>query len=243
MLRLITRFRLHIQNNLAWLCFPVLYFGVFLWLKFWGYRIKNQKKIRQQFRQLPKHQPLLICANHLTYVDSLIIAFALGNFFDYWRHFSRFPWNLPKKLNVKTCWYYPLVCYLGKCIGLSPEPQEARKTMQSVNYLLSKQQSFLIFPEGTRSDSGRVNTEHYTYGIGDLLQTVPDALILAIYCRGEHQKTKSKLPKKGECFDVLLKHCQIETKLQGRRASKDLASQIIEALSQLEADYFANANR
>src|SRR5262245_4404307 len=51
-----------------------------LWLGF-GYEVVGIERLRARYRQLRNESdaPLLICANHLTMIDSAIIAWALGS--------------------------------------------------------------------------------------------------------------------------------------------------------------------
>src|SRR5688572_12317933 len=61
-----------------------------------GYRIEDIKALRKQFREITKEKkPLLICANHLTFIDSALLIWAFSSNFGYTFSFRRFPWNLP----------------------------------------------------------------------------------------------------------------------------------------------------
>jgi len=46
-----------------------------------GWRIENVRELRERYRRLraESRAPLLVCANHLTLVDSFLVAWALGS--------------------------------------------------------------------------------------------------------------------------------------------------------------------
>ncbi len=52
----------------------------FILLVLMGYRIRNVAGVRTRYRALVKQsgRPLLICPNHLTMMDSAVVAWALG---------------------------------------------------------------------------------------------------------------------------------------------------------------------
>ena len=53
----------------------------------------------------------------------------------------------------------------------------------------------MIFPEGTRSRTGRIDTENFSYGAGRLIEHIPECQVLCIYLRGDKQNTYSSIPK------------------------------------------------
>ncbi|MEO8849787.1 MAG: hypothetical protein ABI440_14305, partial [Casimicrobiaceae bacterium] len=59
------------------------------------------QRIRIEYRALRAANPgpLLICSNHLTLIDSIIQAVLLGSIWDYLKHPSALPWNLPEAKN------------------------------------------------------------------------------------------------------------------------------------------------
>jgi hypothetical protein len=65
------------------------------------YHVRDVAQVRTRYRALVKEsdRPLLICPNHLTMMDSAIIAWALGGSWWYLFHYSRIPWNLPEYNN------------------------------------------------------------------------------------------------------------------------------------------------
>lgn len=239
-MRLKSRFLLNLQILFGFLFFPLLYGGIVLFMKKNAYRIKNLKAIRQQYRLMIKgnQSPQVICANHLTYVDSILIAYALGDFKTLFFNFRHLPWNLPKKSNVSACWYYPLLCYLGKCLQLPKDIKGARKVLDKTLWLLDNKQTILLFPEGTRSDAGIIQAEKVGYGVGELIDALSHKQALLIYLRGEDEDSKSKYPKKNQDFYMRLELTAFEVCETGRRARRQIAQDVISNLKQLEDEYF-----
>ena len=82
-----------------------------------GYRVENLHAIRQVCRrEFQRHEgPWLICANHLTVADSLILSYAMLSLTAHWRFYRWIPWNLPERNNFRNP-FLVLLCYLSKCI-------------------------------------------------------------------------------------------------------------------------------
>lgn len=236
------RWLLALQKAIAYICFPILYFLVVLWMKYiQNYRIKDLKGVRRQFQQISQQNSsgLLICPNHLTYIDSLLLVWAFSSPWSYMAHFRTMCWNLPNARNVQESLLYRIICYLGKCILIDEDPELAQQTMHKAAYLLHHGQYVMIFPEGHRSTNGRVDTENYIYGVGKLHMDSHLNQVLCVYLRGDEQKIATKMPTRGERFNISMKLQTIDNEQQGRRAMRAAASQIITTLDQMEANYFA----
>ena len=96
----------------------------------------------------------------------------------------------------------------------------------------------MIFPEGGRSRIGRVDTENFSYGVGSILQEYPEARVLCVFFRGRQQMDFSTLPARGDEFYVDLRLLRPESKDQGLRGARDISTQIIQALAEMEKEYF-----
>ncbi len=240
--------KLFIQKIFSYLSLFILYpLGFFFFLFIFKYRIKNLKSLRKEFKAITNRVkgPLLICPNHLTYIDSLILFNIFGSFWHYLFHFRTYAWNFPTLKNMKNNWFYLLICYLGKAqiIDRQGSPEKIKKSMEKANYLLAHGDYIVIFPEGTRSKSGRVDTENFVYGVGNLLMNVPEAKTLCVYLRGDSQKVASNYPARGENFYCQLRLIKPVTVHNGMRAARDLSTQIIQTLSQMETEYFSSSTR
>lgn len=237
------RLKLGRQRLIGLLAFPLL--GgllVFIMRVCMWYRVPNLGKLRKRVRQLigQKRTPILVCANHLTKVDSAIIEWTLASNWTYFFKFWMFPWSMPDKRNYEANPLLRSICYLMKCVPIvrGAAADETKRTMDKLRYLLTQNESLFIFPEGTRSQDGRLNTKDFTYGAGRLCQSVEGTRVLCIYQRGQNQTSSSSMPRWGEKFytDVALIEPKSESK--GLRAARDISAQIIDTLHDMEKKYF-----
>jgi 1-acyl-sn-glycerol-3-phosphate acyltransferase len=239
----IDRLGLRVQEALSQAVSPITYGALAAWMTFGRrYRIQELRRVREEFMaQTGKERgPLLICANHLTLIDSLVIQWALASSWHFaWRR-DVFAWNLPDRQNLATFWWWRVLGYLGKCIPVIRKgtPEQARQTLDKVTWLLARGQSVMVFPEGGRSRVGRVDRENVTYGVGQILQAVPGTRVLCVFLRGRRQEAFSDYPARGETFVVRLKRIAPSTVLAGMRGARDLAVQIVGQLSEMESHYF-----
>jgi 1-acyl-sn-glycerol-3-phosphate acyltransferase len=240
------RLGLRVQEVLSQALILVTYYGFVGWLRYRRYRIPDLSRLRAEFAALERdcRGPLLVCANHITLVDSLVIQWALA---PGWRLMVRprwFIWNLPDRHNISATWWLRTIGYLGKCVPVLREgpPEEARRTLDKVAFLLARGQSVLVFPEGGRSRIGRVDPDRVMYGVGRMLQQSPGAHVLCVYARGVGQGDVSNYPRTGERFFVRLSAFAPATAHHGLRADRDLAMQIVGRLIEMEQEYFAHAN-
>lgn len=211
-----------------------------------GYKWKDLKGIRKKIQNLMgiERVPVILCPNHLTMIDSLILVWALTPF---WKAIGRsrlFPWNTPEKTNYAHVAVLRFFTYIGKCLPVVRQgPQEKTlKLMEKIKWLLSHGQSLMMFPEGARSLTGRVDTENYAYGVGKIVhevrQTGINPKILLLYLRGDRQKGKSMIPPYGSTFTLDAQLLDPQTPSQGLRASRDLSTQIIKGLASMEQKHF-----
>lgn len=239
-----TRISLRLQRTLSYFGFAA--FGPVL-LALYRFRFRFSahalKEVRAQYRALRAAHPgpLLICSNHLTLVDSIIQAVLLGSLWDYLKHPASLPWNLPEAKNFYHRWSWRLVCYLGRCIpvqrgGSTEQSKHAQARMQ---YVLDRGDAIAIFPEGKRSRNGRVDDRDFSYGVGQLLNQIPDAKVLCVYLRGMRFGGFADFPKIGERFYLQLQMLTPESASQGLRRARDLSAQVIARIKAMEADYFA----
>lgn len=242
------RLGVKLQNFVAQLSVPFT-FGVSLVLLrgFLGYRWENLKAFRAKIRSLLESRdgPVILCPNHLTMIDSLLLIWAMT---PAWKAFTKprlFPWNTPEKKNFAHNAVLRFFCYIGKCLPVVRQgpPKQTKAFLDKVKLLLAKGQSLMMFPEGTRSPSGRVDTQNFAYGIGkiidDLRQDGLKPKVLCLYLRGRRQAGKSTVPPRGDRFFVDAEVVEPETSHRGLRAARDLATQIIHRLAEMEQQYFS----
>ncbi|MES2744974.1 MAG: 1-acyl-sn-glycerol-3-phosphate acyltransferase [Bdellovibrionota bacterium] len=219
---------------------PILVFFL-KFLRF--YRSPNRAVVRRRIRELvEKHprRPLLICANHLTMIDSLLLTWLLFDFRLLVKHFSYFPWNVPELANFGQSYIMRSLCYLGKCVYLERAGSVASKRLvwEKISYLNRLGESLCVFPEGGRSRTGNLDREAAMYGVGQLVQSNPRSLVLAVYLRGKNQKTYGFWPRLGDkiWIDWTEVKCEIA---EGRKAQRDITMQIFDSLEDLERKYHA----
>jgi hypothetical protein len=111
--------------------------------------------------------------------------------------------------------------------------------MEKCTYLLRRRQPLLIFPEGGRSRTARINAENFTYGVGRFVSSEEDVKVLCIYLRGDHQDTYTNIPRLGERFSIAIDVLTPQrTEHNGLRAQRHYAEQIINRLAKMEEAYF-----
>lgn len=234
---------LALQNGLGRITAVVLVPCYFALIRLMGYRIRDMKAVRALCRrEFEKHEgPWLICANHLTMVDSPLLSYAMLSLRAHLCSYRWIPWNLPERTNFRNP-FLILLCYLSKCIPVQRggPRAEMRQTLAKCNYLLSRKQRLLIFPEGGRSRTGRVETEQFSYGVGRFVEdSGGDLRVMCLYLRGDGQASYGTIPAFGERFTVMVDVFKPEkSALTGLRAQRDYAGQIIGRLTEMENHYF-----
>jgi len=237
---------LRVQEAVSQALIFFTYAALAAWMRFGKrYRVEDLQRVRGEFMALAGRErgPLLICANHLTLIDSLVLQWALA---PGWRVAGRrrlFAWNLPDHRNLASRWWWRVIGYLGKCIPVvrNGTPEQAREMIDKVAWLLARDQSVVIFPEGGRSRIGRVDRDRVTYGVGRILQAAPGTAVLCVFLRGRGQKVHSDYPAIGETIVVRQKRITPVTAAEGMRGARDLAMQIVGCLSEMEDRFFDDA--
>lgn len=216
---------------------PLIYLAIYCA----GYRIRDLDRIRNTVRRLYREHPgpWLICANHLTLIDSVIIAYAMAPFYKYMVHYHQLPWNMPEKTNFNKNIFMSLLTFVSKCIPVirGGDRSSVAISLAKCEFLLEKNESLMIFPEGTRSRSGRVHPQDYSYGVGRLFSHIPDCRVMCIYLRGAKQDTFSAFPALKQDFYMDIQPLIPRLKGKGLRAQRDCARQIIETLINMENRY------
>ncbi len=237
------RIALGVQRAVGWLLAPVWVPAVVVIMRFrFGWRLTGAAAVRREYRALWEagEGPVLVCANHLTLVDSALVAWALGSPAWYLTHHAALPWNVPERRNFAESLPSRLLVYLMKCVPVTRggDRAEIAAVLGRLSHLLARGETVLLFPEGGRSRSGRVDEENVTYGVGRLLGEVPACRVLCVYVRGEHQDGFSDLPLRGERFRVRCATLRPTSQWTGLRSARDVSRQIIQALARLEQRHF-----
>lgn len=212
-----------------------------------GYRIENMAEIRKQFRQIWEDKergqyPLVICSNHLTFIDSALVIWALASNFWYLFNYRAFMWNVPAGDFFKKKLHYHAILYLTKCIFIDRKGSPAHKNavLNLCRYLLAKGNVVLIFPEGQRSREGRFDVDKLRFGTGKILTSLKNARVLCVYIRSPLQKAFSNYPPKGSNFSLNMK--LIQPNVDGsskKQASIAAVKEIGVVIEQMEHEFFA----
>jgi hypothetical protein len=240
--------RLAVQNAVSRLAAIFFIPVCILIIRLMGYRFRELKAFRQRCRDhFSSHDGgWLICANHLTLVDSAFIAFALLSYSRSILHYRWFPWNLPEQRNFNRNLIDTAICYLMKCIPIARggDREEMKLTLEKCDHLLTEGHSILVFPEGGRSRTGRIDVENFSYGVGRFVKNLDRMKILCIYFRGDGQETWSSIPKPGDTFSMAVEIFEPQRlEYNGLKAQRDYAGQIIRQLSRMEERYFESRER
>ena len=240
--RVPTAFSVGLQRFMGWLFLqPFCGLLVLMLRTVGGYRIENLRELRKYYRELANDpRPLLVCPNHLTFIDSALTIWAFGSMPWYQFRFSRFSWNLPAGDFFKKKLSYRIVAYLTKCLFIHRDGTARHKSavLDLCMQLLRKGDVVTIFPEGKRSRTGRFETDRLTFGVGKTCLNVPGCRVLCIYIRSDQQEGYSSYPPRGSNFRVMYKLIEPKTLLKGREAYYDLTLQIAREIKMMEIDWF-----
>jgi len=231
------RATLGVQRGVSFALAPLWAAVVALAVRRAGFRFSGLAETRRAYARLRAEPgPLLVCANHLTLVDSFLVAFALGHPAWFVTHFASWPWNVPEAtVFARTPWLRAATWTL-KCVTIVRGSRDAvAATLARVAHLLRGGEAVLVFPEGGRSRIGRVDVEARTFAVGRLLRSVPGCRVLCVHLRGEGQTSFSDYPRRGERFHVALSTVEPKSERRGLRACVEISSQVLGELARLEA--------
>jgi hypothetical protein len=207
-----------------------------------GYRIARQKEVRAKFARIREESgsPLLICANHLTMLDSFLVAWALNPTWRYSVFYNELPWNIPERSNFASNPWERFTSYVMKCIPITRGGArgEVAAVLERIASLTLAGEVSLLFPEGGRSRTGRVDVDGAGWGVGRILSAIPECRVACIYMRGSEQTSWSRLPRRGETLAVEVECIEPKSDLRGVRRSRDFARQVVGKLACMEKEYF-----
>lgn len=236
---------LAIQEAVSYCLFLIFGPLIFIIFKYkFKFQVDDLEAHRKKYQEIlgQSRGPVLICTNHLTKIDSVIQAMIINSVGGYLLNFKSLPWNLPEKSNYYHKFMLRAFCYLGKCIPVQrmTGPHNKLKTMSRIQHVLSRGNVVSIFPEGTRSRSGLISTEDFSYGTGEILKKTDDATVICLYLRGRKNGGFANYPQAGERFYLKMESFAPVSEFSGLRRVKDISTQIIIKLKDMETEYFEN---
>jgi 1-acyl-sn-glycerol-3-phosphate acyltransferase len=217
---------------------------LFGFVRLMGWRIRDLDLVRNEvsYRHWNHEGPWLICANHLTMVDSALISYGMASLSGHILQFRRVPWNLPERKNFQSNPVLAILCYLAKCLPVDRGGSrgELHLLLDKCRLLLEGKSSLMIFPEGGRSRTGRVERENYSYSVGRFLDEFDQCRVLLVHLRGDRQQRHGTIPCYGETFTM-----QVEAfdprRMDGGglRLQREYARQIVDKLVRMDEVWFA----
>jgi 1-acyl-sn-glycerol-3-phosphate acyltransferase len=237
------RLALAVQRAVCVALAPLTTLTAFVLLRGWlRLRFADTSDLRREYHRFRRtnHAPLLVCGNHLTMIDSALIAYALGSPLWYVLHFASLPWNVPDRNTFAAKPWQRVLTYVFKCLPIErggPRTEIAGALARFV-YVLRRGEVGLIFPEGGRSRTGRVDVENAAYGVGRIVKGVPGCRVLCVYLRGDAQHDYSGLPARGDTLRARIAWLEPKTDKSGLRGSLEVSRQILARLAELEREHF-----
>jgi 1-acyl-sn-glycerol-3-phosphate acyltransferase len=235
--------KLALQALVGWATFALVGPGAVLTMRgIRAHRMEGLDEARAKYRAaLANGRPTLVCANHLTMVDSAFLHHGLASLFDYLRDFKKFSWNVPATENFTKSFLLRTLVYVGKCIPIdrSADAAHHKEVLDKIKHLVRSGQPCMIFPEGGRSRTGRVEPANVTYGVGQILKDLDRPQVVCAYLRGEHQTSWGGLPARGDTMHLTVEVIEPTTHETGLRAARDLSRQVIQKLAEMEEVHFS----
>ncbi len=206
------------------------------------YKFQDKVGVRKKFADIMRQRgqkPMIVAPNHLTKIDSILLQIACVSSTDLFTKYSWVFWHVLDPINL------PFLCPVLKVIPISRmgERKQVQQIKEKIKSHLQRGDLVVIFPEGSRSQTGKVDTENFQYGIGEIIQEIPNASVLCAYIRGKRQHHKSSIPSHAETLDVSLKVIEPMATSQGLRGAREISRQVIGTLQQMEEDYFASCRK
>ena len=209
------------------------------WLRL---RFADTADLRRAYRRDRRANdgPLLVCGNHLTMIDSALIAYALGSPLWYVLHPASLPWNVPDRNVFAAGPWQRALTYAFKCLPIERggARAEVAGALARFIHLLRSREVGLIFPEGGRSRTGRVDVENAAYGVGRIVKSVPGCRVMCVYLRGDAQREYSGLPARGDTLRARIAWLEPKSDHRGLRGSLEVSRQILARLAELEREHF-----
>lgn len=173
-------------------------------------------------------------------VDSILIQCALAGLWRYFTNYRLLSWNIPAVENFTKKLSWRLVTYLGKCIPIDRKgsAEHTGKVLDKLRYLVQRGEVVTLFPEGTRSRTGRVSLTEPGYGVGKIVQAIPQCDVLCIYMRGASQNLHSNFPAVGDKIYLEMDLITPTSSATGYRAVRESSLQILSKIKQMEDSYF-----
>ncbi len=233
-----------INRLICRLAFLPLYYLCVGAMKFMGgYVIDDLPRLRRIYQEATaNNQPLIVVANHLTFIDSALMHWGLGSGSWYFFNFSKFSWNLPAGDFFKKKLFHRFMGAVSKCLFIHRDGSKEHKqsVMNMCTQLVQNGEVVTLFPEGRRSRTGRFDPDKLTYGVGKMVMDLGGSCqVLCCYVRGNKQDSYSNYPPKGSRIHFDLELIQARSVLNGREAYQEIVERIGGVIKRMEDQHFA----
>ncbi len=237
------RLALIVQRGVCLALSPLTTLSALVILRVWlRLRFEGTDELRRGYRRFRRESnaPLLVCGNHLTMIDSALIAYALGSPLWYVAHFASLPWNVPDQNTFAGKPWQRALTYIYKCLPIARGGARVKvaDTLARFIHVLRRGEVGLIFPEGGRSRTGRVEVDNAAYGVGRIVKSVPGCRVLCVYLRGDAQHEYSGVPARGDTLRARVAWLEPKSDRRGLRGSLEISRQILTRLAELEREHF-----
>src|SRR5262249_45559842 len=150
------------------------------------------------------------------------------------------PWKVPDRNVFAAGAWQRALTYIFKCLPIERggARAEVAGALARFIHLLRGGEVGLIFPEGGRSRSGRVEAENAAYGVGRIVKSVPGCRVLCVYLRGDAQREYGGLPARGDTVRARIAWLEPKSDHRGLRGSLEVSRQILFRLAELEREHF-----
>lgn len=204
-------------------------------------RLEGIAEARRIYHEaLASGRPTIVCANHLTMVDSAFLHWALAPVPEYLLHFRRFSWNVAALEHFDKNLFLKTIVFLAKTMPIDrSDDGQGRAVLEKIRWLVSRGEVVTLFPEGARSRTGRIDPASVTYGVGQILKDLDRPQVLCAYLRGRRQQTMSAIPAWGDTLELKVELIEPSTQQTGLRAARDLSRQVIGKLKAMEDAWLA----
>jgi len=220
--------------------------GILIFLIKYGFkiRIRDLQGLRAYYKELFKDpRPLIICSNHLSYLDPVMIIYSFGHHLWYLTHYKSYSWNFPA-IEYSKNFLFRLICHLSKCIFInrSGSVRHHQTVLDLGRRLVQNGEALTIFPEGRRSKTGTFEDQKLAYGVGKIISGMKECRVLCVYVRAVNRKMPCRIPKRGPIFSVTHRMLEFQPTGNSReevgRITRNIADQII----LLEKEFFLKSD-
>ncbi|TAJ10227.1 1-acyl-sn-glycerol-3-phosphate acyltransferase [Marinilabiliaceae bacterium JC017] len=149
-----------------------------------GLAIMGAKVRYNGLEKIPENRPLIIIANHQSTYDIPPIVWAFR------KHYPRFISKIELAKNIPSI-SHNLKHGKSALIDRKKGAQSVKEIFKLGKLIEANNQAACIFPEGTRTKTGKVK-KFMTGGVHTLLRAAPSAIIVPFAIEGHYELTKNK---------------------------------------------------